>query len=85
MIFGIMDPKSSKSSVWGHDDLPMLTRAVSISSMPMVNKETLQLWHLKRELQEDWCAGGGYHLEYDYPVAFVGYPQDGAVPKLLGD
>ena len=59
MIFGIMDPKSSKSSVWGHDDLPMLTRAVSISSMPMVNKETLQLWHLKRELQEDWCTGRG--------------------------
>ena len=54
-----MDPKSSKSSVWGHDDLPMLTRAVSISSMPMVNKETLQLWHLKRELQEDWCTGRG--------------------------
>ena len=28
---------------------------------------------------------GGYHLEYGYPVAFVGYPQDGAVPIFLGN
>ena len=36
--------------------------------------------------QEDWCAGrGGYNLEYGYPVAFVGYFQGGAVPKLLGN
>ena len=44
-------------------------------------KETLQpkfserLWKEKCEKLEDWCTGGGggYHIEYGYHVAFVGY------------
>ena len=30
-------------------------------------------------------AAGGYHIEYGYHVAFVGYSPDEAVPIHLGD
>lgn len=44
----------------------------SVSNMQTKKLYNYGVW--KENSRKTGAPAGGYHLEYDYPVAFVGYP-----------